>query len=360
MTSMTPAEPVANRKIIHVDMDCFYAAIEERDNPQLRGKPLAVGGSSRDRGVLTTCNYAAREFGCHSAMPTFQAVQRCPHLVVVPPRFPAYKAESARVREIFRQFTQVIEPLSLDEAYLDVSSRAEPVGEIATEIRQRIHHTTGLTASAGMAPNKMLAKIASDWRKPNGQFEVRQAEIAAFMRDLPARKIWGVGPKAAEKLNRHNINTCGELQKVELPELQRMFGKFGIELYELSRGIDRREVKVNRERKSISNENTFRYNLRTLAQCQKHMNPLFEELAADISERFQQRRLHKAFVKLKFTDFSITTAERPATEPDWTVFTELLEEAFGRKDLPVRLIGVGMRFAPEEDPAARQLELFGE
>ncbi len=188
------------RKIINIDMDCFYAAIEERDNPELRGKPVGVGGSSR-RGVLTTANYEARKFGCHSAMPVFMALEKCPELLIVPIRFDVYKRDSARIREVFSRFASLIEPLSLDEAFLDVTHNPSPGTIIASRIRQQIREHTGLTASAGIAPNKLIAKIASDWKKPDGQFCVSPADTAAFMKELPLRKIPGVGGKMAAKLS---------------------------------------------------------------------------------------------------------------------------------------------------------------
>jgi DNA polymerase-4 len=219
------------RQIIHLDMDCFYAAIEVRDDPTLRGQPVAVGGARDRRGVLTTCNYEARKFGVRSAMPTFLALQKCPHLIVVPVQGEKYRRESHRVRELLTEYTDLIEPLSLDEAYLDVSAARRTGAAIATELRRRIFRTTGLTASAGIAPNKLLAKIASDWRKPNGQFEIKPAEVAAFMRELPARRIWGVGRVAAERLEQLGVTTCAQLQTLPVWRLLVLFGNFGRELF---------------------------------------------------------------------------------------------------------------------------------
>src|SRR5947199_393154 len=190
------ASSSAPRAIIHLDMDCFYAAIEVRDRPSLRGKPVGVGGARDRRGVLTTCNYEAREFGVRSAMPTFMALQRCPNLIVLPTRFDVYRREAAVIRGILYEFTSTIEPLSLDEAYLDVTEHPSAPGMLAREIRQKIFRSTKLTSSAGIGPNKLIAKIASEINKPNGQFEVKPEEVPEFMRDLPVRKIWGIGERA--------------------------------------------------------------------------------------------------------------------------------------------------------------------
>src|SRR5438105_758436 len=318
------------RKIIHLDMDCFYAAIEMRERPELRGKPLGVGGARDRRGVLTTASYEARVFGVRSAMPTFMALQKCPQLIVVPARFDLYRRESLRIREIFRAFTDLIEPLSLDEAYLDVSHLRYDPAAVAAEIRGRIFEQTRLTASAGIGPNKLIAKIASDLNKPNGQFEVKPEEVPEFMRELPVRKIWGVGPVLSEKLARRGIATCGQLQRLTRAELHAMFGKFGFELFELCRGIDHRPVEPHRERKSLSTERTFLENLATLEQCEARLAELHEELLGDLARKPDARPVHKIFVKLKWADFSRTTAERIADEPVLESYRELLAEAFRR------------------------------
>ncbi|MEZ5275674.1 MAG: DNA polymerase IV [Opitutaceae bacterium] len=339
------------RKIIHLDMDCFYAAIEVRDHPELRGHPVAVGGDRDRRGVLTTCNYEARAFGVRSAMPTFMALQKCPHLIVVPVRFDAYRYESRRVRSLMQDYTSLIEPLSLDEAYLDVSHLPRPAAEVAGELRRRIYRTTGLTASAGIATNKLLAKIASDWNKPNGQHEIRPEDVAAFMQTLPVRRVWGIGPVAAARLQSLGITTCGEMQQMTALELQQLFGRFGTELYDLCRGRDDREVETNRERKSLSTERTFRVDLETLGECQTRLEPMVEELLDDLRHHRDGPPVAKAFVKLKFADFSRTTVERTGLEPTLDTFAHLLAEGFGRSGQPVRLLGVGVRFA-EPGPAA--------
>ncbi len=208
-------------------MDCFYAAIEVRDRPELRGKPVGVGGARDRRGVLTTCNYEAREFGVRSAMPTFMALQRCPKLIVLPTRFDVYRRESAVIRGILHRFTPLVEPLSLDEAYLDVSAHPGAPGALAQVIRELIFRKTRLTASAGIAPNKLVAKIASDLNKPNGQCEVAPAEVPEFMAGLPVRKIWGIGAVTEQKMQQRGITTCGELQRFTRLQLLNIFGKFG-------------------------------------------------------------------------------------------------------------------------------------
>ena len=329
-------------------MDCFYAAVEMREHPELAGKPIAVGGGSR-RGVVTTCNYEARKFGVHSAMPGFQARERCPQLIFLPCRFDLYRAESAKVRAILRSYTPLVEPLSLDEAYLDVTSLDRYAWDIAKEIRKRIFDETGLTGSAGISFNKMLAKIASDWRKPNGQFAITPDQVEAFVLDLPVRKIWGVGPKSAEKFAREGIRTCRDLQRFTLPELVRRHGKWGQELYRLCRGQDDRPVDPNQLRKSLSNECTFAQNLTTLDECREQMKTLVDELRQEVRLKAGDRTIHKAFVKIKFADFTRTTRECVNPDPGPEVYQTLLAEAWQRSHQPVRLLGSGVRFTEEED-----------
>ncbi len=350
-------EPVI-RKIIHIDMDCFYAAVEVRDDPSLVGKPVGVGGSS-GRGVLTTCNYEARKFGCRSAMPVFKARKLCPHIIIKPVRFSAYREASAQVRDIFKQYTELIEPLSLDEAYLDVSHRKEYAWNVAKEIRKKIWEETQLTASAGISCNKMLAKIASDWKKPNGQFAVLPEEIEAFMSELPVQKSYGVGPKSAARLQSLGFQNCGQLQALEHTALVRHFGPtWGTEMYRLCRGQDDRPVQASRLRKSMSNERTFFEDLPSLDSCLDELPELIDELIQDLEKRELMDRVHKVFVKLKFSDFKSTTKERVSNKVSRELLVPLVEEAFERNPGAVRLIGVGVRF---EDPAKwdkRQLELF--
>jgi DNA polymerase-4 len=344
------------RRIIHIDMDCFYAAIEERDDPSLRGQPVAVAGSSR-RGVLTTANYEARKYGCRSAMPVFKALELCPHLRLVPVHFDAYRAESARIRAIFGRFTGIIEPLSLDEAYLDVSHLQSSPAAVAREIRAQIREETGLTASAGISSNKLVAKIASDWNKPDGQFEVKPEDIPDFIATLPVGRLWGVGGRMRAKLADLGVQTCADLRQFDRIELARRFGKWGIELWHLCRGLDDRPVTPDRTRKSLSSETTFSENIRVLPALVGPMRAMIEGLAEDLAAKHADRAIRSLVVKLKFADFIRTTAERSSHTLDHTVFEELLAEAWSRgENRAVRLLGVGVRF---EDPGdGAQLEFF--
>ena len=346
------------RKIIHIDMDCFYAAIEERENPALRGQPVAVGGIGR-RGVLCTANYAARTFGCRSAMPVFKALEACPHLILLPVRFDLYRSESARIRAIFVRFTELIEPISLDDAYLDVSHWHSAGAAVAREIRAQIREETGLSASAGIASNKLIAKIASAWNKPDGQFEVCDAELPAFIAALPVGRLWGVGHKMREKLATLGVATCAELQAIERIELMRRFGKWGLELWELCRGIDPRPVEPERPRKSLSSELTFGENILTLPALVPPLRGLIEGLAEDLRLSHTGRVIRSLVVKLKFADFARTTAERAGHALDPAAFEQLLAEAWRRgNNRPVRLLGAGLRF---EDPGVTsQLDFFSE
>ncbi len=335
-------------------MDCFYAAIEMRERPELRNRPIAVGGAVDRRGVLTTCNYPARRFGVRSAMPTYLALRKCPDLLVLPTRFDLYRTESLKIRKILHCATPLLEPLSLDEAYLDVTTDPRPGAEIAAAIRARIRERTGLTASAGIAPNKLLAKIASDWNKPDGQFEVTAAEVPGFVAALPVRKIWGIGHVTAEKLRHLGVKTCGDLQRFPATELYRIFGKFGGELYDLCRGIDNRPVEPDRPRKSLSTEQTFSRDLEGPEACLEALESLFAALVTDIADKAGDRKMQKLFVKIKFADFTRTTVERAADGPDMEAYGDLLREGLRRRRLPVRLLGIGVRFAEEE--AVKQLE----
>jgi len=345
------------RKIIHLDMDCFYAAIELRERPELKGHPVAVGGGSR-RGVVTTCNYEARRFGVRSAMPGFKARELCPELVFLPVRFDLYCAESTKIRKILLSYTPLVEPLSLDEAYLDVTGLDRYAWDIAKELRARIYAATSLTCSAGIAPNKMLAKIASDWRKPDGQFAILPEEVEGFMRKLPVSKLWGVGPKSAEKFASLGIHTCNDLRQYSLAEMVGRFGRWGQELYGLCRGQDDRPVEPNRIRKSLSNECTYSENLTSLNACRTAIDALIVDLEMELQQKASQRPIRKAFVKVKFSDFTRTTKECLSSRPTRETFQALLNEAYTRSGKSVRLLGVGVRFEQRAKETFQSLMSF--
>src|SRR5204862_5114556 len=281
----------------------------------------------------------------------------CPNSIVLLPRVDVYRHEAPIIRAILYQFTSIIEPLYLDEAYLDVSVHATAPATLAQEIRTAIFRTTKLTSSAGIGFNKLIAKIASEINKPNGQFEVTPKDVPEFMRDLPVRKIWGIGEKSERKLEELGVKTCGELQRFSRPELVNVFGKFGLELYDLCRGIDHRPIEPDRPRKSLSTEETFAADLTTLEQCEEKLEELFQDLMADLAQKESTREITKIFVKLKFNDFTRTTAERAGLAPNLEDFRSLLSEAFARTGKPVRLIGVGVRFA-ETVPEDAQMDLL--
>jgi DNA polymerase-4 len=349
-----------SRKIIHCDCDCFYAAVEMRDDPSLRGRPLAVGGRPDQRGVVATCNYEARHFGVRSAMATSQALQRCPDLIVLPPAMDKYRAASKQILSIYRDYTDLVEPLSLDEAYLDVTDSSHFQGSatlIAQDIRARIAQSVGITASAGVAPNKFIAKIASDWNKPDGLFVVRPQEVDAFVAALPVDKLFGVGKVTAAKLKRFGVNNCIDLRNWPMADLQHHFGKFGESLYGLCRGVDPRQVSPSRERKSISVEETYVVDLPGLDACRRELPALIEKLVERVRRAKAERQLHKLFVKIRFADFRRTTAECVGTTIDVALFNKLLEAGFQRGNKPVRLLGAGVRLSSEEEES--QLALFG-
>ncbi len=316
------------RKIIHIDMDCFYAAIEVRDDPSLEGKPVGVGGSS-GRGVLTTANYEARKYGCRSAMPVFKARQLCPEIILTPIRFDVYREESDKVRAIFGRYTDLIQPLSLDEAYLDVSHRTESGASLAKEIRRAIFRETGLTASAGIAPNKMIAKVASDWNKPDGQLEVKSGEVDGFMRGLRVAKLQGVGKRGQETLAKLGVETCGDLQRFSKIEMAEKLGRWGLELYERCRGRDDREVSVDRTRKSLSKERTFRENIDDVDWLMDVLRRLRREVEDSVGRKSDQE-IKSRVVKLKFEDFTQTTAEKAGGMMEEAVYEELLRLAWSR------------------------------
>jgi DNA polymerase-4 len=346
------------RKIIHLDADCFYAAIEMRDDPALQGIPMAVGGSPERRGVLTTCNYEARAFGVRSAMPTAQALRLCPQLTVVAPQMSKYREASKAMRAIFSDFTEIVEPLSLDEAYLDVSEISDAdltATRIAKVIRQRIQEELQITVSAGVSVNKFIAKVASDWQKPNGLTVVPPEDVDAFVAALPVKRIPGVGAVTAEKMHRYGLRTCADIREWSLFDLRRRFGKFGVVLHERARGRDDRPVQPARVRKSISVERTFAEDVSGPAEWA----PIIEQLYRNLMERIESAKawngITKAFVKLKFNDFTTTTVERVGTKAIESDFHVLLLEGWERRLQPVRLIGLGVRLLEDDEHASERL-----
>ena len=342
------------RKIIHCDCDCFYASIEMRDNPALRGKPIAVGGSPERRGVVATCNYEAREFGIHSAMASATARRLCPDLIIIRTDMDKYRLASSQIHEIFQRYTDLIEPLSLDEAFLDVSDCDEFRGSatrIAEAIRNEVREVVGITISAGIAPNKFLAKIASDWNKPNGQFAVLPNDVDDFVAKLAVKKLHGVGKVTAAKMLRLNLRTCKDLENFGADALTEHFGSFGERLFELSRGIDNRPVSTDRIRKSVSVENTFDTDLPDLNSSLEAMLRLLPKLELRLKRLDNHYSIKKQFVKLKFHDFVTTTVEMLSEDTNPENYRTLCEQGFARGERAVRLIGVGVRVEPLENSA---------
>lgn len=352
---------MSQRKIIHADCDSFYASVEMRDDPSLRGKPIAVGGSADRRGVVATCSYEARRYGVRSAMPMGEAIRLCPDLIVVKTSMSKYKAVSAEVHEIFRDYTELVEPLSLDEAFLDVSGCEQHDGSatrIAQAIRDRVRSELGITISAGIAPNKFIAKVASDWNKPDGQLTVAPDEVADFVRALPVNKLFGVGSVTAKKMHTAGIEICADLEALGAAELSKRYGKFGVRLWDLCRGIDDRPVRTDQRRKSVSVERTYAEDRPDLSACERELEHLFPELLKRIDRAECGHRVRSQTVKMRFTGFETTTVTRQGKAPRLSVYRELLSEAWARGERPVRLIGLGVAVASEE--ANRQLTLFGD
>ncbi|MFA0524157.1 DNA polymerase IV [Vibrio sp. 10N.222.52.C3] len=349
------------RKIIHVDMDCFYAAVEMRDNPAYRNRPLAVGGHEKQRGVLSTCNYEARKFGVRSAMPTGKALQLCPNLLVVPGRMSVYVEISKKIREIFSRYTSIIEPLSLDEAFLDVTDSKRCHGSatlIAESIRRDIWNELTLTASAGIAPIKFLAKVASDLNKPNGQFVIPPQDVQSVIDELPLEKIPGVGKVSIEKLHQAGFFTCKDIKESDYRDLLLKFGRQGASLWKRSHGIDDREVIIERERKSVGVERTFTQNISSYAECwQVIEDKLFPELETRLEKASPSKAIIKQGIKLKFADFQQTTIEHIHASLDREHFKELLSEILKRQQgREIRLLGLSVMLQPKDQ--MRQLSFF--
>ncbi|MEO6684435.1 MAG: DNA polymerase IV [Dyadobacter sp.] len=367
---MSISPPPSHRKIIHIDMDAFYASVEQRDFPEYRGKPLAVGGSPTGRGVVATASYEARKFGVRSAMSSRKAIQLCPQIIFVFPRFDAYKAVSRSIREIFQRYTDIIEPLSLDEAFLDVTQDKLQIGsalEIARQIKKAIKDELNLTASAGVSTNKFVAKIASDIDKPDGLTFIGPSKIETFINNLPVEKFFGVGKVTAQKMNNMQLFTGADLKKLTENELVKHFGKAGHFYFRIVRGIDEREVQTHRETKSLGAEDTFTYDLGTVDEMHKEL----DIIAETVFRRLQKSQLKGRTItlKIKYNDFTQITRNFSYTHPvgDFeTIFNtakQLLEKV-DREEKPVRLLGISLSNFGESETKPRkprdpeQLELF--
>ncbi len=355
--------PMGVRKIIHIDMDAFYASVEQRDDPSLRGKPVVVAWRG-NRSVVCAASYEARAFGVRSAMPALRAERLCPEAVFIPPDFVRYRAVSRSVREIFKRHTDLIEPLSLDEAYLDVTENKSDLPtatRIARAIREQIREELQLTASAGVAPNKFLAKIASDWRKPDGLFVIQPEEVETFLTPLPVGRIPGVGKVTEKRLHEIGIRTVGDLRGVEPPVLESHFGRYGIRLHELARGIDHNPVVPDRPTKSVSAEDTFPQDV-PLGETE----PMIRRLAERVwtASRKESRIARTVVLKLKTREFDILTRSLTPVRPPSSceeltgIALSLLERVDLGSQQKFRLVGVGLHNFREPEESAAQPELF--
>ena len=351
------------RKIIHIDMDAFYASVEQRDDPSLRGKPVVVAWRG-NRSVVCAASYEARAFGVRSAMPVLRAERLCPEAVFIPPDFTRYRAVSRSTREIFQRHTDLIEPLSLDEAYLDVTENKTGLPtatRVARTIREQIREELHLTASAGIAPNKFLAKIASDWRKPDGLFVIQPEEVEAFLTPLPVGRIPGVGKVTERRLRDLGVRTVGELRVMELPLLEARFGRYGSRLYELARGIDNNPVVPDRPTKSISAEDTFEKDV-PLEETEPMIRRLAEKVWA--ASRKESRTARTVILKLKTREFDILTRSLTPEHPPSSCeeLTDIAISLLERVDLgpqqKFRLVGVGLHNFREPEEAPAQPVLF--
>jgi DNA polymerase-4 len=356
------------RRILHCDMDCFYAAVHMRDDPQLRGQPVVIGGAPQSRGVVAAASYEAREFGVRSAMSSARALRLCPEAIFLRPEFHRYRAESERVFAILREFTDLVQPVSIDEAYLDVTQELAGWGSataVAREIRNRVRQDLGLTISVGVGPNRLVAKIASDHDKPDGLTVVRPNQVGAFLAPLPLRALMGVGPATEQRIRDHfGSTTVGELRSIERVELERKLGRLGTVLYHSARGIDDRPVVVDRVRKSLSAERTFITDLEDPARIDSELEVLIKRVA----EGLQRRDLRGVCVvlKVRYSDFTTVTRSQTLTRPsnDEQEIRDTVNRLVARTDVgarPVRLLGVGLtRFEQEAENGPLQLGLLEE
>ena len=346
------------RKVLHIDCDCFFAAVEVRENPQLRHVPIAIGGHSDRRGVISTCNYPARKFGIHSAMATAQALKKCPELILLPGNMALYREVSQQVMAVIRRYGITFEQVSVDEAYLELDPDDSAIA-IGNLIRAEVEAEVGITVSVGAAPNKFLAKVASDWNKPNGLFAVKPHQVDAFVSRLEVRKIPGIGPKTAERLAAKGIVLCSDAQSYSLMELVSLFGRTGASLFKRCRGQDDRALSTDRIRKSISVEHTFSKDLYLAQELDEEVEVLWAKFLQRTEKAQIDSRQLAPFVKVKFNDFSQTTLADHLQIVSLDSFRQLLQQARLRNDSDeiqgVRLIGIGGRCP---DINEQQLALF--
>jgi DNA polymerase-4 len=346
------------RKILHIDCDCFFAAVEMRENPQLCHVPIAIGGHSDRRGVISTCNYPARKFGIHSAMATAQALKKCPDLILLPSNMALYREVSQQVMAIIQRYGISYEQVSVDEAYLELDPNDSAI-EVGEKIRAEVEAKVGITVSVGAAPNKFLAKIASDWNKPNGLFAIKPHKVDAFVQQLEVRKIPGIGPKTAERLAAKGIVLCSDAQQYSLLELVNLFGRTGVSLFKRCRGQDDSALSLGRMRKSISIEHTFANDLYLAKELEDEVEVLWGRFLQRTEKANIDCRQLSPFVKVKFNDFTQTTLADQLLEPSLDSFRQLLQQARLRNDKNeiqgVRLIGIGGRCP---DINEQQLALF--
>ena len=353
------------RKIIHIDMDAFYASIEQRDNPSLKGKPLVVGGSPHGRGVVSTCSYEARKYGIHSAMPCKEAYIRCPYAVFVRPRFYVYKEVSNQIRNIFHRYTDLVEPLSLDEAFLDVTENKKKIKSatiIAKLIKEDIKRETGLTASAGVSYNKFVAKLASDYQKPNGLTVITEDNVQEFLDTLPVKKFFGVGKVTERVLKNNGINTGYDLRNTSLEKLEKIFKNRGLELYNFARGIDNRPVNPTRIRKSIGAETTLIEN-KNIDDAETVM--ILDELCEEVAERMaKEDKVAKTItLKIKFEDFKTITRSLSVSDyirnyDDIRFYAAELLTHVEDTSKTIRLFGVTVSNLEKEEEVFEEITLF--
>ena len=342
-------------------MDSFFASIEIRDNPNLQNKPVAVGGKANERGVLTTCNYLARKYGLHSAMSSKTATQLCKELIILPVDITKYRKISKEIFKIFKCYSRKIEPVSIDEAFLDVSESGYCQGdpeEMAKQIRSCIKADFGITASAGISSNKLIAKICSDWKKPDNQFSICDDEIQNFIKTVSLKSIPGIGKVNFKKCKTLNMTSCSDMQKISKDELIRIFGSYGYTLFNLVRGIDNREIETNRTRKSISVEDTFLHDLNDTTLCVQQLSILYTKLIERCkSSNVNTNDVREIFLKIKFNDFETITRQRKSLKIELNEFKNLFDSNIVKIVKPIRLLGIGFRLNDKKEEPS-QYDIF--